>query len=99
MILCVCHVSCDFFFIFNFIDLSPLLFFLMSLAKGFSQEPVFSFIDLFSCFLVSISFISDLIFMFLSFSYLWVLFVFFIIFLNKSLSGAFFLICKKEVLN
>ena len=40
--LCSCDVSSNFFYISNFIDLGPLPFFLMSLAKGLSILFIFS---------------------------------------------------------
>ena len=81
MILGISAVSvvASLFFISNFINMSPLTFFLMSLAKGLLifvhllKEKPFCFIDLF-CYFVFISFISALIIM-ISFLILWILFV------------------------
>ena len=61
-------VNCNFFFFSNFIDMSPLPFFLKSLAKGLSIFFIFSknqlqVSSIFVVFLVSVSSISALIFM------------------------------------
>ena len=64
-----CDVRCNFFYISNFIELSPFPFFLMSPAKSLSFLWIFSKMQLlvsliFSIvFFVSVSFISALIFM------------------------------------
>ena len=86
-----CGVTCNFFFVSDFIDLSPFPFFLMSLAKGISNLLIFSKNQLlvslvFSIvFFISVSFISALIFMILFFKinlfiylfiYLWLCWVF-----------------------
>ena len=71
-----CGVHCNFFFISNFIDLSPLSFF----SDEFSER-LFNFAYLFEptlsvifaiVFFNSILFTSPLIFMILSFYYLWI---------------------------
>ena len=92
-ILLQCH--CNFsFFIYNSIDLNPLPFFLMSLAKGvinfvyLLKEPTFSFINLCYCFLCFffIYFRSDLHDFFLSANFGFSLFV---CFFHSSFSNCF----------